>query len=119
MAEVTDIITKLLERTNENKVSWQTTADEDTFIAVVGDTSTLVSAYEGRLDLMAGKQEVRFRILNREGREIERYDTSFTILNFERLKDIDNSLAQLYAKARRFALGVEDQLDELLKALEE
>ena len=115
MAEVTDIITKLLERTNENKVSWQTTADEDTFIAVVGDTSTLVSAYEGRL----GKQEVRFRILNREGREIERYDTSFTILNFERLKDIDNSLAQLYAKARRFALGVEDQLDELLKALEE
>ena len=71
MADITDIITKLLERTKEDKVSWQTTADEDTFIVAVGGTSTSVSAYEGRYR----DQEVRFRVLNWQGREIERYDT--------------------------------------------
>ncbi len=110
MAEVTDIITKLLERTNENKVSWQTTADEDTFIAVVGNTSTLVYGYGDP----RSRQEVQFRILNSEGREIERYDTK---TEFDQLIEVD--LVELFTKARRVALGVDSQLDELLKALDE
>ena len=45
MAEIADIITKLLERTNEDKVSWKPTANEDTFVAVVGNISTSVRGH--------------------------------------------------------------------------
>ena len=110
MAEITDIITKMLERTNENRISWQSTANEDTFIAVVGDTSTSVSTSDGG-------DQVLFRILNKEGREIERYDTDFaTVENWE---PFDKAVRELYTKAKRVALGVDSQLDDLLKALEE
>ena len=109
MAEITDIISKLLERTNENKVSWKTTADEETFIAVVGNASTSMHAYQSK-----NGQEMQFRILNSEGIEIEIYDT-YTRFN----PDIADELAGLYRGARRVALGVDSQLDELLKALEE
>ena len=110
MAEIADIITKLLERTNEGKVSWRTSVDEKTFTAVVGSTSTLVSARDDALR----NQQVQFRILDRQGREIERYDT---LHQYE--AEIGACLRELYTKAKRVALGVEDQLDELLKALEE
>lgn len=109
MAEVTDIITKLLERTNEDKVSWQTTADEDTYAAVVGDMSALVSARAARF----ADQDVSFRVLNSQGREIARYDTG-TSGDF----NIVGRLRELHSSARRVALMVDSQLDELLKALE-
>ena len=109
MAEIADIINKLLERTNEDKVAWKTTVDETTFTAVIGSTSTLVSARDDSL----GNQQVQFRILDRQGREIERYDT---LHKYD--AEIGARLRELYTKAKRVALGVEDQLDELLKALE-
>ena len=110
MAEIADIISKLLERTNEGKVSWKTSVDEKTFTAVVGSTSTLLSANDDAL----GNQRVRFRILDKQGREIERYDTFH---QFD--AKILHNLTELYVKARRTALGVDSQLDELLKALDE
>ena len=110
MAEIADIISKLLERTNEGKVSWRTSVDENTFTAVVGKTSTLVYGYGDP----RSRQEVQLRILNSEGREIERYDTK---TEFDQLIELD--LVELFTKARRVALGVDSQLDELLKALSE
>lgn len=110
MAKIADIITKLLERTNEGKVSWKTTADENTFIAVVGNISTEVVGYT----TARARQEVLFRILSSEGREIERYTT-----RVGDGQDISDKLIELYAKAKRTALGVDDALDDLLKALEE
>ena len=109
MAEIADIISKLLERSNEGKVSWKTSVDEKTFTAVVGSTSTLVSARDDAL----GNQQVQFRILDKQGREIERYDT---LHQYD--TEIGASLRELYTKAKRVALEVDDQLDELLKALE-
>ncbi len=109
MAEIADIITKLLERTNEGKVSWKTSVDEKTFTAVIGSTSTLLSANDDAL----GNQQVRFRILDKQGREIERYDSLH-----QHDAEIGARLRELYTKAKRVALGVEDQLDELLRELE-
>ncbi len=109
MAEVTEIVNKLLERTEDGKVSWKTTADENTFAAVVGNMSTLVLGYRDPLR----RQMVQLRILNNEGREIETWDTGRASE-----PEILEKLVDLYAKARRSALGVDKQLDELLKALE-
>ena len=97
MAEIADIISKLLERTNEGKVSWKTSVDEKTFTAVVGNTSTLVSARDDAI----GNQQVQFRILDSQGREIERYDT---LHQYD--AEIGASLREVYTKAKRVALGV-------------
>ncbi len=109
MTEITDVIGKLLERTEEGKVSWRTTADENTFLAVVSSTSILVSAH----GYISGNQQFRFRILNQRATEIANYETP-THLD----ADIRSQLSELYSKARHQALGVDSQLDELLKELE-
>ena len=109
MAEIADILTTLLERTRQDKVGWQTTVDESTFVAVLGKASVAIEnlEYEGTIAL---------RILNQEGREIESMvgggRSSQTIL------EEDEQLKELYSKARRIALGVESQLEDLLKELQ-
>ena len=72
MADISVILTKLLERTNQDKISWQTTADEDAFLAVLGNSSVSISAQHSLLI----SSEYILRILNHEGREIERIVTS-------------------------------------------
>lgn len=108
MAEITDVLTKLLERTNENKISWKTTVDEATFVAVIGNLSVAVSPYFDSFD-----EDIRLQILNREGEEVDRFDATTigsSSITSHRLDD-------LYKKARRVALGVDAQLDELLQEL--
>ena len=110
MAEIADIITKLLERTNEDKVSWKPTANEDTFVAVVGNISTSVRGHGSSQRY----QIVEFQILNAEGREIESYTARVGSDSV-----IADKVMELYEKARRVALDVDSQLDDLLKALDE
>ena len=105
MAEISDILTKLLERTDEDKVSWQPTADESTFTAVLGKSSVMIDQ-DYRLGFV-------LTILNAEGREIERVNSS-EVYEVE----LEPLLQELYYKAKRIALRVESELDELLKELE-
>lgn len=111
MAEVTDILTKLLERTNQDKVSWQSTVDESTFLAVLGNTSVSIDEEYGDY----GQLQYVFKILNQEGREIERLGSNTLNTSGESSHD---ELSELYIKARRVALGVDGQLDNLLQELE-
>lgn len=110
MAEIADIVTRLLQRTNQQNISWQPTVSEDVFLATIGDSSSVtVNGYKtGR-----GQEEVRFRILDERGRKLEEYDTYDMDDEFVRLKLID-----IYEGARRFALQIDSHLDELLKDLE-
>ena len=98
MAEITDVLTKLLELTKENKIGWQTTSDEDVFSAVFGNQSVLVSG-ETLINLSS------LKILNKAGVEIE------TLVG-------ENDINKLHRIARRIALGVDSQLDELLSELD-
>ena len=68
MAEISDILTKLIERTNQDKVSWLTTADDRAFIAVLGNASVMV--------LQDSSEYLILKILNAEGREIEQLNQS-------------------------------------------
>ena len=105
MAEITDILTKLLERTNQDKVRWQPTSDEQTFVAVLGNLSVMV--------LRDSIGDPVLKILNKAGREIEVLDGGVGSGTEWR-----EDLFELHKKARRAALGVDSQLDELLKELE-
>ena len=109
MAEITDILTTLLERTRQDKVAWQTTADESTFLVVLGKASMTI--HEGLHD-----DSVILRILNQEGREIESMYSGSD--SEQTTASEDRQLQELYTMARRIALGVDSQLDELLKELQ-
>ena len=110
MADMSVILNKLLERTNQNKIGWQTTADERIFVAVLGNSSVSISE---EFDFIDVDTVHIFRILNDEGLEIERLSsdssTNPTVIRW---------LQELYTKARRVALGVDSQLDKLLQELE-
>ncbi|MDA0734202.1 MAG: hypothetical protein O2860_06430 [Chloroflexi bacterium] len=109
MAEITDVLAKLLERTNENKVNWQSTSDENTFVAVLGNLSVSIGTL-GEWD-----ERVVLHILNREGRVIESLVGGTGQGNQYWTPD----LYDLHTKAKRVSLGVDSQLDELLAALDE
>ena len=106
MAEISEILLKLLERTNQDKVVWKTTVDERAFITVVGENSVVVQ----QDDRLYG---IEMRILDQQGREIDR-------LQFEGTASapVQSQLRDLYHQARRLALGVDSQLDKLLQELE-
>jgi hypothetical protein len=105
MADVTEILTKLLERTNQDRVWWQTTADEDMFVATFGNISVSITKDpEGNTYL---------QILNKSGMEIER------LTSWGESKDLRPELVELHRKAKRIALGTDSQLNELLRVLED
>ena len=109
MADISDILTKLLERTNQDRIGWQTTADDYTFLAVLGNSSVSIS----EVFIYGYDDSYVLKILNNEGREIERI-ASDTVSS----ETFDTSLQELHKKARRIALGVDSQLDNLLQELE-
>ncbi len=120
MAEITDIVSKLLERTEQGKVNWKPghAADESTFypailrlstderpfFTVIGDNSVLIQLRDPGVVL---------RVLDKNGRELERVDSWI-----ETDLILQANLKRLYNKAKNQALGVAGQLDELLKQLE-
>jgi hypothetical protein len=106
MAEISDILTSLLERSKQDKINWQLTANEFLFLAVLGKTSVTIEE-------LSIERNMILRIRNQEGREIESLSTWPLMI-----EEQDKQLRELYREARRVALGVESQLDELLKELE-
>ena len=109
MAEISDVLTKLLERTEQEKLSWQSTDDDSTFRADLDKASVTIEkdVFDDLFSL---------RIHNLEGREIESLvggGRSTVTTPHE-----DQQLRELYDKARRIALGVDTQLEDLLKELE-
>ena len=105
MAEITDILTKVLERTSQDKLSWQSTADEEAFLAVLANSSITI--------FLDRRRDAILTILNAEGREIERLDSGT-----QEGGPWEKQLRELYSKARRIGLGVDTQLEDLLRELE-
>ena len=104
MAEITQVLVKLLESTDSGKVDWKPTVSDQEFAASIGSNSVLILRESGATALT---------ILDSSGREIERVGSWFGIG-----KENSLELSELYDRARRIALDVESQLEELLNALE-
>ncbi len=106
MAQISEILLKLLERTNQDKVIWKSTVDERAYITVIGNNSVVIQQDHRPYGF-------EMRILDEQGREIDRlqYDGATSATEQSHLRD-------LYHQARRLALGVDSQLDSLLQELE-
>lgn len=105
MADITDVLSKLLERTRQGKVSWQPTPDEHMFNAVIGNT--IVEILEDPVGDSA------LRVLNSVGRELE------TLASWSDVgREWETKLSELYQIARNNALEIDSQLEGLLKELD-
>ncbi len=106
MAVITEILDKLLERTNQDKVIWKSTVDERAYITVIGKNSVVIQPD----DRLYG---IEMRVLDEQGREIDR-------LQFGGASSalVQTQLSDLFYKARNLALGVGSQLDKMLQELE-
>ena len=109
MADMDQVIDKLLQCTLQDKIWWKPTAIETSFAAVVGNFSAIVSLHEDPW----GFEMERLRILDREGKEIEKYDAVTTGAS----QVTSDKLGGLYKSARRVALNVDQRLDGLLGEL--
>jgi hypothetical protein len=105
MATIDEVLTKLLERTDAGKVNWKPTADEQTFVAALGNASVMIQAFP---------EAPKLSILNKAGVEIEALGGNSVTLGGKAWAE----LADLYVMARRVALGVDSQLDDLMRELE-
>ncbi|MDD5421977.1 MAG: hypothetical protein PHT32_00940 [Candidatus Omnitrophica bacterium] len=102
------IIRKLFEKTNEGKVVWQSTSDDNTFIVEIGDFTLKI--WDGRDDEI-DEPFVGFTLLNSKGKQIDNFWAD------KGSKDYDSSYA-LYASARRKALKIDDAINSIAKKLE-
>ena len=115
MAEISEILSRVIERTDQGKLNWKPTASEQTFVAVIGDRSIMISEImpPSRHILPSFSPSVEFKILDKTGRAIAELDDKM-----EEGEDRREDLLKLYRSARNSALQVESQLEDLLKDLE-
>jgi hypothetical protein len=103
MANLTDLLPVLLQKTQEGKVRWEQLATES-FLASVGDASFEVAKVKGVTQLS---------LRNTEGQRLE-------AVTWNLLRDpADKLLNQLYDEARRGALGVPQAIEAAIKLLED
>lgn len=105
MAQISEVLKKLLENTTQGRVVWKPTVTEEEYAASIGTNSVLIDR--------DNYGEVALTILDSSGRDIERVRA--------RLGDeleVSSDLHALFDSARRIALNVDDQLDQLLRELE-
>lgn len=96
MVEMSDIVSKLVERTEQDMVPWKATADDATFAASFGNLSVLISSVGG---------ETRLSVHNERGTEIDYAENPYMTLD------------RLHELAKRKVLGTDERLAELMEAL--
>ena len=107
MVDVKDVIAKLLERTNQDRIRWKSTVTANTFVAVVGNLSLSIS-YPRSVN-----SRVRLRILDQLAQPIDEFSTS---PNGD--PSMNQALEELHEKAKRAALGTDNHLEDLMRELE-
>ena len=107
MVQVADIVVKLLDRTDQRKIPWRPTVSEDTFAATIGNWSVFISRPRH-----IATPEINLRVHDRVGQLLEDFYIGADIV------PTYGQLQELHGKAKRKALGTDQQLEELLAELE-
>jgi hypothetical protein len=105
MDAILQVLEKLLDRTNENKIPWKTTVNERSFTASFGATSVLIEKYPR-------SNRYELTILDEAGGEIE------SVLAGDHERDYD-MYQDLFDKARRYARDTDNKLEALLAELDQ
>ena len=106
MAEVAEIIPKLVDRTDQNRINWRQTPSEGTFGANIGSWSVTISTTRVTLGVAFG-----LRVYDQEGKFLDEVRASTGT-------ELHRSLSQLHEKAKRSALGIDRQLEGLMAELD-
>ena len=104
MAEMTDVIHKLAERTSEGRVPWKTAVGESSFSARLGNLLVLISS--------DSSSNIRLSVRNEKGAEVDSVESSNLVPGHS------VRLNRLYISARRAAMGTDQTLAELLEFLD-
>ena len=109
MADMRDVIERLTERTNEQRVPWKAIIGEDLLLATVGDMSVALEALN---KLSYEPMTLRIAVLD-EGRK--------EIASLEAKKSASPDYEKLYSlwqAGKASAIGENPRLDEFLEALD-
>lgn len=113
MADMTDILTKLIEKSRDGKIAWRETSRKQKFLAMLGETGISISS-----DATNGVYELQ--IIDTHGRVIEsmsaRYPPHKSVT--ARVRQLAYNLRELHGIARRSALNIDLTLDELASHLD-
>ena len=112
MAEMRDIIDKLIEGTQQNRVPWKTAASDRTFIAAFGNLSVLISSESIGIHTIT-----KLSVLDEMGNEID-HATHDTSKHNSRDPRDSYGLWLLYQAAKRCAAGADRKLDELISRID-
>lgn len=104
-----EIISRLIRQTKEGKLSWQETADPETFQVSFANSAIQLSTYTAE-----SGNEAFVAVLNASGRVIERIDWS-DLAGASR--NPGEMLMELYETVRRIAVGIDTTLDDVLSEL--
>ncbi len=110
---VWDLILKLAERTAEDKVNWERTAEAGIYQVSFPKYSVQIFARENR----DRPDDIIVQVLDDTGSVVE--EASDVDLTSARVNDAYPTMLTLYKNARRKAMGVEQALDAILKKLDE
>ena len=109
MAEINDIVDKLMEKTDQNKINWRPTVTANTFIAAIGNLGVSISLpRQTVVDSL-----VRLRVFSENGQAIQ----ELSVNNIDNPYAYDK-LMRIHSKAQQIASGNDPRLDELLAELE-
>ena len=112
MADMKEVIERLIERTEERRVPWKVTDDDSLFAATIGDMSVMVSSE--RYPRRPGESpfSLKIAVLDEGWREISSFEVSrVTSREYQRLY-------ALWQAAKASATGANTRLDEFLEALD-
>ncbi len=119
--QIVKLVEKLTELTRQNKITWETTADEDTFLTSAGKSVVTISR-RGATDEDA---DYRIQLLNDVGQVVE--EATATLSDFvpaELRRNLGRRVEweqtrSLHEMARRSALHADEAVADLLMSLEQ
>ena len=118
MDRMTQILEKLIDRTQEGRLGWHTTADPDRFLTTLDTIGVIVNS-RSQLGL---ETQYRVEIQNQDGVTIEVLETPDLNLFSSQVGFADQHQAplieRLFKLARQSALEVDLTLDELVNHLD-
>ncbi|RJP35551.1 MAG: hypothetical protein C4527_00430 [Candidatus Omnitrophota bacterium] len=107
-SKFTQLINQLHEKTVNNKINWEETAEENIFLVSFSDYSVEIADYSDE-----SHDLYKLRIYNKEGKIVDKISSD----NCSYLTA--NELKEVYENARRKAMGADEALGELLESLNE
>lgn len=110
MADMNQIAKKLLERTDERRIPWKSTVNPNSFSAMVGNLSVMVSMRPTPISALPISGVYKLAVLDEKGIELESLVDDSPVGNA--------LLRSLHESARRSARGIDERLEELLANLD-